>query len=275
MFIEPDYVTAIKSRKDTEPFRMINIKQDGSRGTASQNNGNYNAYFMLEDFYGYSGIKPRSYQDLMDVIGPVNQTLWRMLNVKYIVADQQIPFPGFVPVYQKDKEIVYNNTNALPRIYFVNKIGTLPDFTLLNNIKENLFDPKNIAYVDGMAPKVDVPDSTAGTDITEYKDETVALSVNASGNNFLFFGDTYLPTGWKAYIDGSKTEIYKVNHGFMGIVVPKGKHNVEFKYAPSSFYLSEYVALSLSSLTLLGLLIGVFLELKKRKNHKLPTDRAA
>ena len=275
MFNEPDYVTAIKSRKDTEPFRMINIKQDGSRGTASQNNGNYNAYFMLEEFYGYSGFKTRSYQDLMEVIGPVNQTLWRMLNVKYIVADQQIPFPGFVPVYQKDKEIVYNNTNALPRIYFVNKIGTLPDFTLLNNIKENLFDPKNIAYVDGMAPKVDVPDSTAGTDITEYKDETVALSVNASGNNFLFFGDTYLPTGWKAYIDGSKTEIYKVNHGFMGIVVPKGKHNVEFKYAPSSFYLSEYVALSLSSLTLLGLLIGVFLELKKRKNHKLPTDRAA
>jgi uncharacterized membrane protein YfhO len=55
----------------------------------------------------------------------------------------------------------------------------------------------------------------------------------------------------------------------MGIVVPKGKHNVEFKYAPSSFYLSEYVALSLSSLTLLGLLIGIFFEFKNRKKRNV------
>lgn len=264
-FNVPDYVTAIKNQKDTEPFRMINIKQDGSRGTASQNNGNYNAYFMLEDFYGYSGIKPRSYQDLIDVIGPVNQTLWRMLNVKYIVADQQIHYTGFVPIYQKDKEVVYKNIYALPRVYFVNKIGTKTDFSVLNDIKENSFDPKNIAYVDETIPKVDVPDSTANTNIIEYKDETVELSANTSGNNFLFFGDTYLPTGWSASIDGNKTQIYKVNHGFMGIIVPKGKHIVEFRYAPSSFYISKFVVFSLSSLTLLGLIIGIFLEIKNRK----------
>ena len=220
---------------------------------------------MLEDFYGYSGIKPRSYQDLIDVIGPVNQTLWRMLNVKYIVADQQIHYTGFVPIYQKDKEVVYKNIYALPRVYFVNKIGTKTDFSVLNDIKENSFDPKNIAYVDETIPKVDVPDSTANTNIIEYKDETVELSANTSGNNFLFFGDTYLPTGWSASIDGNKTQIYKVNHGFMGIIVPKGKHIVEFRYAPSSFYISKFVVFSLSSLTLLGLIIGIFLEIKNRK----------
>lgn len=272
-FSAPGYVTAIKNQKDAEPFRMINIKQDGSKGTASGNNANYNAYFMLEDFYGYSGIKPRSYQDLMDVVGPINQTLWRMLNVKYIVADQQIPFPGFVPIYQKDKEIVYKNETALPRIYFVDKVGTKPDLSVLSDIKTNSFDPKSIAYVDVAVPKTDVPDSTAKINITEYKDETVAFTAKASGDNFLFFGNTYLPTGWKAYIDGNKTEIYKVNHGFMGIVVPKGKHNIEFKYAPSSFYLSKYVALSLSSLTLLSLFVGIFFEFKNRKKNTVTTAK--
>jgi len=267
MFNPPEYVTAIKSQKDTEPFRMINIKQDGSRGTASQNNSNYNAYFMLEDFYGYSGVKPRSFQDLMDVIGPANPTLWRMLNVKYVVASQQIPLPGFIPIYQKDKEVVYKNTNALPRAYFVDKVGAKPDLSILNDIKTNSFDPKNIAYVDGSVPNVDVPDSTAKATITKYKDEKVELEVNASGNNFLFFGDTYLPTGWKAYIDGNESVIYKADHGFMGIVVPKGKHIVDFKYAPKSFFISEYVALSLSALTILGLIVGIVFEFKKRKKN--------
>jgi hypothetical protein len=267
-FNAPDYVTVIKSQNNAEPFRMINIKQDGSRGTASQNNANYNAYFMLEDFSGYSGIKPRSYQDIIDVIGPVNPTLWRMLNVKYIVADQQIPFPGFVPISQKEKEIVYRNDSALPRVYFVGTVAAKPDLSVLNDIKDNSFDPKKIAFVEDSAPKVDEPDSSAKINITEYKDETVALNADASGNNFLFFGDTFLPTGWKATIDDNKTTLYKVNHGFMGIVVPKGKHKVVFKYAPTSFYMSKFVVLSLSSLTLLGLIIGIFLELKSRKNNK-------
>ena len=266
IFNPPDYVTAIKSQKDTEPFRMINIKQDGSRGTASQNNANYNAFFMLEDFYGYSGIKPRSFQDLMDVIGPVNPTLWRMLNVKYIVASQQIPLPGFIPIYQKDKEVVYKNTNALPRAYFVDKVASKPELSVLNDIKANEFDPKNIAYIDGSLPNVDVPDSTAKVSINVYKDELVELNVKASGNNFLFFGDTYLPTGWKAYVDGSKTEIYKADHGFMGIVVPKGSHKVVFKYAPKSFFISEYVALTLSTLTLISLLIGIGFEYRRRND---------
>jgi uncharacterized membrane protein YfhO len=254
---------------------MINIKQDGSRGTASQNNGNYNAYFMLEDFYGYSGIKPRSYEDLIETVGPVNQTLWRLLNVKYIVADQQIPWPGFELISQKGKEVVYKNTNALPRVYFVNKVGTKSDLSVLSDIKSNSFDPKNIAFVEVNAPKVDVPDSTATIEITKYKDETISVSANASGNNFLFLGNTYIPTGWKAYIDGNKTEIYKVDHGFMGIVVPKGKHNVEFRYAPSSFYLSKYVVLSLSALTLLGLLAGILLEIKRRKNAGIASVKQA
>ena len=70
--------------------------------------------------------------------------------------------------------------------------------------------------------------------------------------------------GWKAYIDGMKTKIYRTNHDFRGIVVPKGKHEVEFIYKPESFVVTKYMALSLSSLTLIGLLTGIFFNYKKR-----------
>ncbi len=273
MFKEPEYVKVIKKQNDSNPFRILNLKQDGSLGSFN-NNSNYNSYFMLEDFYGYSGIKPRSYQDIMDVIGPVNPTLWRMLNVKYIITNQAAQLPGLTPILQTKGENVYRNDNALNRAYFVKSIETKPALEILNLIKNNSFDPQNIAYVEDQNLKVAPPDSTASVSLTSYKDETVKYNVNASGNNFLFFGDTYIagkadyklfkvPTGWNAFIDGTKTKIYKTNHGFMGIIVPKGKHEVKFVYSPISFSISKYLVLTLSGLVILGLVISTFLEIRK------------
>ncbi|MFA6026537.1 MAG: hypothetical protein WC727_08885, partial [Ignavibacteriaceae bacterium] len=109
-FKTPEYVKIIKAQKDKEPFRIFNMKQDGSLGSFNQNS-NFNAYFLIEDFYGYSGIKPRAFQDLMDVVGPVNQTLWRLTNVKYVIMEQQVQFPGLVLVGGAGKEFVYRNEN--------------------------------------------------------------------------------------------------------------------------------------------------------------------
>jgi hypothetical protein len=283
MFDTPNYVNVIKNQNDKEPFRIFNLKQDGSLGSYNYNE-NYNAYFLLEDYYGYSGVKPRAYQDLIDVVGPVNETAWRMLNVKYIITNSPAQLPGFEPIYQSEKEYIYKNNLALPRAYFVNKVENKKDIDVLNDMKTNSFDPKNIAYLNDEKVNVDAPDSTSYIHFADYKDERVSMDVNASGKNFLFLGSTYMTKGinikigsfrlfsselWKAYIDGNKSEIYKVNHGFMGVMVPKGKHNVEFIYNPTSFILSKYIAFTLSSLTILLLLFISIIEIRKKKKSNL------
>ena len=266
LFTQPGYVTAIKEQNDKEPFRILNLKQDASYGSFN-NNANYNAYFLLEDFYGYSAIKPRSYQDIIDVVGPANSTLWRMLNVKYIVTNKQFNSAGFTlikkPDNGSDKSAVYKNDNVLPRVYFVDSVRMETGINLLNEIKNSSFDPQEVAFTNEEI-SVDPLDSTVYSKIVEYKDELVKLDVNASGNNFLFLGDTYLPYGWKASIDGNKTKIYKADYGFMGIIVPKGKHTIEFNYAPVSFYISKYVVLVLSYITVLVLIL--ILIFRKKKN---------
>jgi hypothetical protein len=277
MFDTPNYINVIKKQNDKEPFRILNLKQDGSLG-AFNNNSNFNAYFLLEDFYGYSGVKPRSYQDLIDVVGPVNETAWRMLNVKYIITNSPAQLPGFEPISQSQKEYIYKNNLALPRAYFVNNVEGKKDIDVLNSIKSNSFDPRDIAYSNDKKFSVDKPDSTSYVHFTDYKNEKVSMDVNASGNNFLFLGNTYMTKGinvaglsselWKAYIDGNKSEIYKVNHGFMGIIVPQGTHKVEFIYNPTSFVLSKYVAFILSSLTVLGLVITLIIPAMKKKKGK-------
>ena len=36
--------------------------------------------------------------------------------------------------------------------------------------------------------------------------------------------------GWKAFIDGSESKVFKVNKGLMAVVIPKGNHECEIKY---------------------------------------------
>jgi len=289
MFDKPEYIQAIESTNDNSVYRILNIKQDRSVGSVAQNS-NFNAYFLQQDLYGYSAIKPRAFQDYMDVLqqNPANQTLMRMANVKYIVNDSPINSPLFKPVYSGNKNYVYQNITALPRAYFVDTVKSSIAIDILNAVKGNYFDPKRIAFVEEDTVAVQKPDSTAFVKIDSYKDENIKLSVNASGNNFLFLGDTYMSgkndlkilgielfkydVGWKAYIDGAKTKIYRANHDFRGIVVPKGNHKIEFVYLPESFVVSKYLALSLSSLTLFGLIAGIFFSYRKKNTSE--TDQS-
>ena len=265
LFQKPEYVSAVESLNDKSTFRILNLKQDGSLGSVQQNS-NYNAYFLLQDLYGYSGIKPRAYQDYMDVLGsPANPTLWRMTNTKYIILDKPINFPGLVPVYSGNKTYVYENQNALPRAYFVDTVQKASAIEILNKVKNNQFDPKKIAFVEDAEIKVDKPDSTASVQIEKYGDENIYLNVNATGNNFLFLGDTYVGKGWKAYVDGNEVPIYRANHNFRGVIVPKGNHKIHFEYLPESFVITKNVSLVLSSLVVLGLLFAVGMNFRKKK----------
>ena len=272
LFNQPEYISVIKNQNDKEPYRIFNVKRDGSLGSFNRNS-NFNTYFLQQDFYGYSAVKPRSYQDFMDVIGPTNINLWRMLNVKYLISDQEININSLRLVDAKNNTFIYKNEDALPRAYFVDSVASADsEMQILKNIQSPNYNPKNIMYSsDNLS--VDKPDSTSYVKFINYEDEKIEIEVNASGNNLLFLGDTYYPNGWTAYINGNETEIHKINHGFRGIIVPKGKHKIEFIYAPVSFAITKNIVLVLSVLTIL-LLIYSLLNEKKILNKSLVKEPA-
>ena len=269
-FEEPDYIKVIKQQDAKEPYRIINLKQDGSYGSLAANL-NYNVYFQQEDFYGYSAAKPRTYQDLIEAAGVVNLTLFRMLGVKYVVLDRQFNQEGFVPIQQSKSTFVYNNTSALPRIYFVDSVAQKTPVEILNEIKTNSFDPKKLAFVENMDFKFDKCDSTSKAKITEYKDESLTADVTASSNNFLFFGTTYLPS-WHAFVDGKEIQTHKTDYGFIGIVVPQGKHKIEFVYDPKVFEIGKTLSIILNILLFGELIFAVFMS--KKKSVKVTAENA-
>jgi hypothetical protein len=267
-FAEPEYISVIKQQNEKDPFRILNMRRNGLGSIYY--NANFNVYFLQEDFSGYSAVKPRSYQDFMDAVGPANFTLWRMLGVKYVVTDKPFPFEYFSQISMSPDSTTFVNRNdkALSRIYFVDNVEEKSSVDILNAVKSNSFDPKELAFVNKLDFKFDKGDSTNTSVITLYKDEHVVAEVNAAGNNFLFFGTTYLP-GWKALVDGIPTTIHKTNHGFQGIVVPKGKHKVEFIYEPKSFVAGKYLSLILNLFLFGGLGFAFYNSRKKKAAEKL------
>lgn len=267
LFAEPNYVDVIKSQNNTEPFRFLNLKTDGSLGSVRQNS-NYNVYFLIEDFYGYSGIKPRTFQDIMDVVGPANPTLWNMLNVKYLVFSQPNPVPGFKQIYSGQNEFIYENQNVLPRVYLVDSVATIDNLEFLQLTNSQGYDPDKVAFIHDGKINVDKQDSTSLAEITKYDNEVIEADVHSTGKGFLFIGNTYLPSGWKAFVDGNETKVYQTNHGFMGIEVPEGEHKVKIVYSPSSFGYSKYTALILSYSVLIGLVFLIAIRKKSKRQTK-------
>ena len=97
--------------------------------------------------------------------------------------------------------------------------------------------------------------------------EDVVFSIDKVEGNISLDQDKYLVVsipcakGWKAYIDGEKTEIINANGAYIGIFVPEGQHFIEFKYQTP--YLRLGLAISLLSTVAF---VGFIVYKKKAKN---------
>ncbi len=228
------------------------------------------AYFRLHQFNGYHGAKIRIYQDAIDVCGGENPFLQALANVKYLISDSPVKDTMFYREVYKGSSIVYENKLAMPRAFFVDEYKVETGINILNNIKNVSFNPYTTAFTEKeLGVAIEKPDSTAYARIISFGIHDIEYEVNAGGNNLLVLNEIYYPAGWKAYIDGKETEIYKTNYFQRSIVVPKGKHKIEMKFHPDSYYTGKSISIAsniIVSLLLIGGIFGFFLRKKKSES---------
>jgi hypothetical protein len=236
-FKTPDYVDWIlKNEKNTYDFRVLHLE----KGQPVRENTL--AYWRLQNIYGYQGAKLRIYQDMDEVVGMTNPAAWRLMSTKYIITDQAYSDSVFVPVFKGSKYVLLNK-NYYPKAFFVKGSKTLGGLDMLNAIKEGTTDPKDIAFLEkDPGQKIDAADSTASATITSYDLHKVTIEAEATGNNLLYVSEVYYPD-WKVYIDGQPGEILKTNYLFRGVIVPKGKHTIEFKFEPATYYAGKNISM--------------------------------
>lgn len=73
--------------------------------------------------------------------------------------------------------------------------------------------------------------------------------------------------GWTAYINGKETDIYTVNGGMMGIIVPAGRAEIEFKFMPPGLVIGAVV--SVASLFAVAVYAATDYIFKKKKSKSI------
>ena len=254
----PGFIKALQ--QDTTHFRVLKI-QDGQPIY-----DNSLAYWRIQNAYGYQGAKMRAYQDMVDVAGLGNPLVWQMMNIKYLITNKDESNPGLVQVYNSPGTKVYAFRSWLPRAFFVNRCEVSDSLSTLNKIAAMSFDPRDIAYLSRpIAAKIDSPLQGVEATIVHYGIQDIEVHATATGNNLLFLSETYYPKGWKGFIDGKETEIYRLNYLFRGVIIPQGTHTLSMKFEPASFVVGKTVSLIMNLLVLGCLLVTIIVLSIKRK----------
>jgi len=216
---------------------------------------------------GYHGAKLRRYQDVID---NYLMSEWQTMQgaLKKGTAESVLEGLKQMPVTNmlNAKYIIYNpdanpiqNPYAMGNAWFVKEIVWVnsADEELQSLAKTNLTQQAvvNQEFKDKLQSIAN--DSVTGTlQLTAYSPNRLTFEVNADKNRFAVFSDIYYPEGWFAYIDGQQVPIIRANYVLRGLMIPQGKHTVEFKFEPSSYSTGKTVAL-IGSLLVLLMLAGV------------------
>ncbi|MCX5804296.1 MAG: YfhO family protein [Proteobacteria bacterium] len=188
----------------------------------------------------------------------------RHVITSYKVSDNDLKLVKSIEIADKTAYL-YEYTQYPGRFLLFSIVSFVKDDqTVIEKLQSDTFDGKRELILIGNKEAVyENKDLRGHVKLVSYKANRFSLEYETSNDAFLYVSDTYYP-GWRAYVDGKETNIYRANLAFRAIEVPKGKHTVVFKYIPMSFYIGLV-------LTIIGILLCIWLW--RRDNGKLPITK--
>ena len=240
---------------------------------------NIGMVWSLPDVRGYDTVVPNRYMALVNRIEGHYQyhfhslfiradaPLLDLLNVKYLLTDQE-PGEKWELVYEGEGTVrVYRNRNVLPRAFVVYQAEIVENSDKsLERLLDEQFNFRERVILEqpplNWSEPEQAPATTPEVRFRVYEPNRVILDVRTEADGLLVLTDNYAP-GWQAFLDTKPVPIYIADHAFRAVVVPAGQHRVEFAYRPWSFYAGA----TLSLLTALILFTGLIWCIRKKSGQ--------
>lgn len=157
---------------------------------------------------------------------------------------------------------IHENTEAFPRAFLVARYHVTEEGKAQQHLKENPdFDLRhNVILERELPPEESSLLGSSGTaEIVSLSANKVTITTESQHASLLVLTDSYYP-GWKAYVDGKETQIYRADGLVRAVFVPAGTHNIEFSYMPESF-----VAGATISIVSAAILAGVYVYSRRKE----------
>lgn len=211
--------------------------------------------YRLKSIGGYSAVKLRRYQDLIDAhISQNNWAVIDMLNTKYIIT--------------RDGQ-VHQNPGAMGNAWFVDEVQFVdtPDeeseaLRTLDLHTTAVADKKFAKVLDVTKPEMNLLMAFDEEYIrmTNYAADRLEYDFQAEHNKLVVFSEIYYPEDWHLYVDGYEYPLGRVDYVLRAAVIPSGKHSIRMEFVPSALATDKWsyaliilsLLLSLCSLGWLG-----------------------
>lgn len=207
---------------------------------------------------GYHPAKLGIYDDLMayQLYGRPNMAVVNMLNTRYVIQRQG------------NEVVAMKNPDALGNVWFVKAVrfvnGPVEEMKALTGL-----NPKDTAIVDekykSMISAYTVPDSADYIRMKTFDNDAISYESSSSGSHIAVFSEIYYKD-WKATIDGKPADYFKTNYVLRGMLIPAGKHTIEFKFEPTVFFMGRNIS-NISTWLLMLLLAGFIVYSVKGKKQ--------
>ena len=237
--------------QDPDPhYRVFNTTTDFDKDAIT-------AYYH-KSIGGYHGAKMRRYQELIEwQLAKNNMECINMLNVKYFIVRDDSSGQLFA---QRNP---FNNGNA----WFVKSVKWVAnadeEIVALNwdrNNPEAGFNAKETAVIDkrfenDLKNFNPVFDSTANIKLTKYAPNKINYECSVNSAQLALFSEIFYDKGWNAYLDGKAVSHFRADYVLRAMVIPAGKHQIEFKFEPQTVVAGEKIAWASSSILYGGLIV--------------------
>ncbi|MDI6840295.1 MAG: YfhO family protein [bacterium] len=160
---------------------------------------------------------------------------------------------------------VYENENALPRVWITHNFKVVPREQVLKELKSTEFDPRTIVLIEEEPSTIQNLElriqNSEKVKIVGYTPNKITIETELEAPGFLVLSENW-HSDWKVYVDGKESKLYVADYALRAVQLDEGEHKVEFIYDSPYFKIGATLSF-ISFLFLLGV-IGFWVRTRKR-----------
>lgn len=224
---------------------------------------------LIQNYYGvksYNSLPPSSVVDFYKKAKVIDDNYWinilpswdpmlkqtnlyNVLGVKYFVSKNNLNIVStqFEEIAKIDSMRIYKNKDYYPFGKICKKFVSEIEIDRNKNCFDSVIQLQNTFCKDidlTLLKKYERTDINKSEkfNLISVSNEVITGKVDLLKKSCLFFSIPF-EKGWNVKIDNIKTEIKQCNIGFMGVMIPKGKHKVVLTYKQPFWDLGRFISM--------------------------------
>lgn len=276
--LNSDYISSKKGYFDST-LDCVEYLKKADKSLFYRIDKNYQSVFLndslMQNYYGIknftSNLNPE-YRNFSEKMGYAVQynfitgfddssEIRGLLGVKYVLSKELIADKNYKLLNTVNGIYIYSNLNYMQFGHIYNNYIIENDFEKLTDSEKKSKILESVVVKEKTDYKlVNAKENVVENKVSDFQfgKDSIKGSIESNNNGILFLPVPY-DKGWKLTVDGHKQDLMKVNIGFLGAYVEKGKHNIMLEYEPPFYNMGKIISI----ISLLILLMIMYKKYKK------------